>query len=154
MRRSDIVISLFLILISVAIWVNTAHLKSGIEEFETIMGAGTYPRFLALGIASVAFAMLIARAVVRPSRKRETISWGSWYKVFLGAAIMFAQAFLLEEIGYFASSLICIAVLMWILSVSCWRSIIFSAAFLFFVYLFFFQFIGIRLPVKLPFIPI
>ena len=153
MRKADIIIALFLLLICVAIWVNTAHFKGGIEEFDT-MGAGTYPRFLALGIASFACAMLISRAAVRPSRKRETVSWGSWYKVSLGAAVMFAQAFLLEEIGYFTSSLICIAALMWILSVSWWRSIIFSAVFLFFVYLFFFQFIGIRLPVKLPFIPI
>jgi len=149
MRRGEIITGVFLILLSIAVWFNSAKFVSGARIIRTLSPA-FYPRLLALCI--VLCAVLL---IVKASRAPEgggAIPWGQWHKVLMGSIIMVFYAFIFEDLGFFPATWISLVVMMRMLRVSWWNICIVPSAFLLFVYIFFVKIIGLRLP--MDFLPV
>ncbi len=145
MRRGEILIALFLIVVSVAAWISSAGFVAETAMVRTLSPA-FYPRLVVGGIIFCALLMLVR---ARHARTREaTVAWGQWYKVPLAAGAMFLQVFSFEELGVFPSAWISLVLLMWITRVRLRMNLLISTGFLVFVYLFFVLLLQLKFPTE------
>ena len=151
MRRGEIIIGAVLVLLCAGVWIESVKFSSGTGMVKTLSPA-VYPRLVGtlLGIAGL---FLMTAALRRPREKSQQVGRGNWPKVFLGLGLMLFQAFTFDALGYFPSTFLIIAAMIVALQVKLWKSLLITGGFLVFVYLFFVQLIGLRLPMDfLPFL--
>lgn len=144
LRGGEIVFATAVLVVCGAAWLDTAKFVNRVALIQTLSPA-LFPRILIVGLAASA-ALLLARAVIAPQNR--PVTWGHLGRVAAAGAVMFAQAFLFDEVGALPTAWVGVAALLWIAGVSWRMTILLATGFLAFVYLFFIVLLRVQLPME------
>ena len=146
MRQGEIVIGIILFIISLVVIIQSSAFTEAVTMAKTLSPA-FYPRLLALCLM-ICSILLVLNALRVSTRIKPKISWGKWHSGLLFLALMLFQYFTFEKLGYFPSTFITLASMIYLLKLPLWKSVLVSACFLLFVYVFFVKIVGLRLPME------
>jgi hypothetical protein len=144
LRGGEIVFSAVVLAICAAAWLDTGTFVNRVALIQTLSPA-LFPRILIAGLAA-STALLLARAVIAPENR--PLTWGHMGRVTAAAAVMFAQAFLFDQVGALPTACVGVAALLWIAGINWRMTILLATGFLAFVYLFFIVLLRVQLPME------
>ena len=146
MRQGEIIISLFLIAVGIAVWISTANFVSetSMASMNLTLGAAFYPRLI-VGCIVFCSILLLVRAF-RARTSQISIAWERWYNVPVAVGIMLFQVVSFEELSWVPSAWLTLFLMMRLTRVKLWKSLAIPLGFIIFVYLFFILLLRLQFP--------
>jgi len=145
-RGGDMIAVAGLVVLGVYGWIEAGNFVEETGMVRTLSPA-FFPRTLLAGVVIFALLLLI-NGLVRKAASEGQVFQQYWYKIPVAIVIMFAQVYLFEQIGAFPAIWLALLLLLVLAGVRPLKSLLIATGFLAFVFLFFIEFLGVKLPTE------